>query len=46
MLWKIGVNMPGSLMYGELILCPVPAPRRRDKHSAASLEPQQAYETF
>ena len=46
MLWKIGVNMPGSSMYGELISRPVPAPRRRDKHSAASLEPHQAYETF
>ena len=25
MLWKIGVNMPGLSMYGELILHPVPA---------------------
>ena len=29
----------GSSMYRELISRPVPAPRRRDKHSAASLEP-------
>ena len=25
MQWKIGVNMPGPSMYGELISCPVPA---------------------
>ena len=45
MLRKIGVDMPGLSMDGELISRPVLA-TKADKHPADSIEPHQAYETF